>query len=258
MSALTERRPHSWHHVRCQGMCIYLPATCSLPAHRSPSLIYAFLHFHCSFHALVCLLSGYHELHQWVSHPNFSFQLDGRNTPMQSALLQYSLSYLIADSFYYLLFESSNYLFMAHHILAGTYLFACLRLGVGGISAIFVFFVGEITSPLFNIFNVAKELKNDHPLAARILEYVSPVFTFSFVVVRSLISPVLIGWFLYVLWFRSVGIPTGWRVVMGICVALGLAGSQIWSYKLIRGWRKRTRGTAVGVGAVGGEAKKVA
>lgn len=186
-----------------------------------------------SVHCIVCLLAGFVELRNWAP-----LHLDAANSPIQAVQLQFSLAYLIADTLYFLLFAPNDLLFLGHHALAGLYLVASLKLGVGGISAIFVFFMGEITSPLFNIFSVAKELKHDHPIAARVLEYVSPLFTISFVLVRSIISPVLIGWFLYALWFQSPGIPTPWRIFMGSLVAAGLAGSQLWSYKLIAGFRK--------------------
>ena len=185
---------------------------------------------------MVCVLSGYVELQNWGP-----LHLDIPNTPVQSLQLQFSMGYLIADTLYFLLFAPNDLLFLGHHALSGLYLFSSLKLGLGGISAIFVFFMGEITSPLFNIFSVAKELKHDHPLAARVLEYTSPIFTFSFVLVRSIISPVLIGWFLYTLWFQSPRIPAPWRIFMGILVAIGLAGSQLWSYKLIAGFRKVRR-----------------
>lgn len=190
-------------------------------------------------HAALCLAVGYTELRAWASHPTLAFHLDVPNTPLQSLLLQFSLAYLAADTLYFLAFSPGDALFLGHHALAGAYLVASLANSVGGISAIFVFFVGEVTSPLFNVFNVAKELRGDHPAAAAALDLVSPVFTFSFVLVRSVISPVLIGWFLYVLGVQSPGIPGPWRAGMVASVALGLAGSQVWSYKLIMGWRKR-------------------
>ena len=139
---------------------------------------------------------------------------------------------------YFVLFDPNDIFFVAHHALAGLYIWASLRLGVGGISAIFVFFMGEITSPLFNVFNVAKELKDEHALASKILLLVSPVFTFFFVIVRSIISPVLITFFLKKLLFESDGIPVLYRVFMASLVTLGMIGSQVWSYKLIKGFRK--------------------
>lgn len=63
----------------------------------------------------------------------------------------------------------------------------------------------------------------------------------AFVVTRTLISPPIMGWFLYTLWFRSPGIPGAWSAFMGALVTLGMAGSQVWSYKLVRGWAKARR-----------------
>ncbi len=182
---------------------------------------------------MICIFAGYTELSNWEP-----LHLDTTNTPIQSLQLQFSLAYLLADTLYFLLFDPSDWFFMAHHLLAGMYLASSLHLGVGGISAIFVFFMGEVTTPVYNIFSIAKELKNEHAIASKVLLLVSPLFTFSFVLVRSIISPVLIGYFLKSLVFESPAIPAVYRYFMASLVTLGMIGSQIWSYKLVKGFRK--------------------
>ncbi|OPL10227.1 MAG: hypothetical protein AVO34_11640 [Firmicutes bacterium ML8_F2] len=178
------------------------------------------------------------ELSKWKQPLN----LDDTNTPIQALQLNFSLAYLLVDILYYALFDSGDWFFMAHHLLSILYLGASLHLGVGGISAIFVFFMGEITSPLFNVFSVAKTLKQDHVFASKVLNLVSPVFTFSFVLVRSVISPVLIGFFLKKLLFESPAIPAPYSVFMAFLVTCGMMGSQVWSYKLVKGYRKARAG----------------
>jgi hypothetical protein len=195
---------------------------------------------------LICIFAGYAELSKW-DQPEFP--LDTANTPIQSLQLQFSLSYLVADTLYFLLFDP-DWFMMAHHALAGLYIAACLHLGVGGISSIFVFFMGEITTPLYNVFSIAKELKREYAVASKILNLVSPLFTFSFVLVRSIISPVLIGFFLKKLLFESPAIPQAYRVFLASLVGLGMIGSQLWAYKLVKGYKKakadarRSRGGA--------------
>jgi hypothetical protein len=102
--------------------------------------------------------------------------------------------------------------------------------------------MGEITTPLFNVFSVAKTLKEDHNIASKVFTLVSPVFTFSFVLVRSVISPVLIGLFLKKLIFESPAIPAPYNVFMASLVTCGMVGSQIWSYKLFKGYMKARAG----------------
>ena len=199
-------------------------------------------------HAAACIFAGWHELSTWRSKE--PLQLDAPNTPIQNLQLQFSLAYLFADTFYFLAFDPNDLFFIAHHALAGAYLFGCLKLNVGGISAIFVFFMGEITTPLFNIFSVAKSLRQDHPFAGKVLNAVSPFFTASFILVRSIISPVLIGWFLHTLYFSSPRIPAPWRAFMCGLVTAGMAGSQVWSYKLFIGYRKERSKMAAAEAAI--------
>lgn len=40
---------------------------------------------------------------------------------------------------------------------------------------------------------------------------------------------------------RSTLISLGWRIVMGSCVTLGMLASQLWSFKLLRGYSKQQR-----------------
>lgn len=49
----------------------------------------------------------------------------------------------------------------------------------------------------------------------------------SYIFVRSILAPPLVGWFVYTLWFRTPGIPPLWRIPMGACVALGILASQV-------------------------------
>lgn len=55
-------------------------------------------------------------------------------------------------------------------------------------------------------------------------------------------------WFLYTLARRSPGIPLAWRAPMWSCVAIGVAGSQLFTAKLVGehlAWFKSLRQTAI-------------
>ncbi len=108
----------------------------------------------------------------------------------------------------------------------------------------FVFFTGEVTSPVFNSFTVLNEIRREYqyPWAHKLFRLVSPVFTLSFILVRTVISIPLVAWYSKRLMFDSPAIPPAYRVGMLALVTAGLAGSQIWSWRLYRGWvRLRTK-----------------
>lgn len=54
--------------------------------------------------------------------------------------MQFSLAYLLFDT----IFSISDPLFLVHHFLSVSYLVSVLKLGVGGVSTVFVFFIGEV------------------------------------------------------------------------------------------------------------------
>ncbi|KAL4853196.1 TLC domain-containing protein [Chlorella vulgaris] len=188
-------------------------------------------------HGSLVALGGYEQLLNWPS-----FQVDMRNTLQQKLLNEFSLGYMVADMLFFLLpFTPDDVVFMIHHSISAIYLVGCLLNGHGAIGCIMMFFLGEVTSPVFNVFSVSKELRHRYKAAQVVFDYTSPLFTVAFVGVRSIISPPVVAWFVFTVWFRAKLIPTPWRIVMGSCVALGMVASQIWSYRLLRGYLKRRR-----------------
>jgi hypothetical protein len=81
-----------------------------------------------------------------------------------------------------------------------------------------------------------------YPWARRLFRLVSPVFTFSFILVRTFISIPLVAWYSKRLLFDSPAIPLAYRMGMQALVTAGLGGSQVWSWRLYRGW-VRSRAT---------------
>nr|AXF42660.1 carbonic anhydrase CAH1630 [Chlorella sp. ArM0029B] len=190
-----------------------------------------------SVHGIVSSLGGYEQIMQW-----HGFHLDLPNTHPQKLLNEFSLGYMVADSLFFLMpFTPTDYVFIIHHIISSIYLCGCLLTGHGAISCILMFFMGEVTSPVFNTFTIAKELRHHSKAAFRVFTYTSPLFTVAFIGVRSIIAPPIVAWFVYTLWFRSTLIPTPWRIIMGTCVSLGMMASQLWSYKLLRGYSRQHR-----------------
>ena len=107
----------------------------------------------------------------------------------------------------------------------------------------FVFFIGEVTSPVFNSFTVLNEIRREYrfPWALKLFKVVSPLFTFSFIFVRTFVSVPLVAWYAHKLLVDSPAIPLIYRVGMLALVIAGLAGSQVWSWRLWAGWRRSRR-----------------
>lgn len=105
----------------------------------------------CSaLHGIICIFGGVEILyygHFWLDK-----KLDHTNTELQNQMMRYSLAYLLFDT----IFSISDPLFLAHHILSVLYLIAVLQIQKGATSATFVFFLGEVTSPIFNSFAALK------------------------------------------------------------------------------------------------------
>lgn len=125
----------------------------------------------CSIHGLCCILAGCSILSQWDDR-----KLDHVNSELQNQVVQFSFAYLASDTLNAIFFDW-DVLFLAHHVLSLLYLYAVLQLQVGAVSAVFVFFLGEITSPIFNSFTVLRELKKDYKWASPWFHFVSPIFT---------------------------------------------------------------------------------
>lgn len=184
-----------------------------------------------SFHGAACISYGYHELFHWPQ-----LHLDLPNSPSQVLLAQFSLAYLLADYVLYILpVTPGDMIFTVHHAISAVYLVSSMKVEHGLISGILMFYMGEITSPLLNVFTVSRELRHRSTIAARVFKYTGPAFTAAFLLVRSVIAPPLVAWFVWTLWFRATLIPLSYRVPMGLCVSLGILGSQAWSFKLVQG-----------------------
>lgn len=68
-----------------------------------------------------------------------------------------------------------------------------------------------------------------------------PFCAVAFVTTRSIVAPPLVAWFLFTIWFASPTLPPAYSSVLGSCVFIGMVGSQLWSYKLLRGWLRAQR-----------------
>ncbi|KAH0669208.1 hypothetical protein KY285_023366 [Solanum tuberosum] len=91
-------------------------------------------------------------------------------------ILEYSIAYFLVDLLHYLIFHPSDILFIAHH-LATLYVFLTCRFIVhhSGVTLISLLVLAEITSPLQNIWSLARYRRIDTPMAAKLYDKLSPM-----------------------------------------------------------------------------------
>lgn len=172
-------------------------------------------------------------------------KLDGVNTERQMWLMQFSTAYMLVDLFFFLLpFTPDDFLFIGHHILTASYMLSSLWLGRGGISCLVLMVLGESTSWLQNGFYLSRDLRRDSATAMRLFKLISPAYTWLFVLVRTCMGPPIIGWLAKRLFMKATTVPMGLRYFWAVSGILGVSGSQLWTYKLVRGFFKQRRAAA--------------
>lgn len=190
-----------------------------------------------SVHGTIVSVVGFKLLREWKS-----FDLDIENTREQTLLVEFSFAYMIADFFFYLIpFTPNDVMFIVHHFISTLFIVGVLLYNHTAIGCILMFWMGEVTSPLLNVFTFSRELRHTSKVAFRVFQISSPLFTVCYILVRSILAPPMVAWFVYSIWFRCTAIPLAWRVPMGSCVALGIVGSQVWTMKLVRGFVRQRR-----------------
>lgn len=166
--------------------------------------------------------------------------MNAANTPRQIFLMQFSLAYMVVDLVAFLLpFTPDDVLFVGHHCMTGAYMASSLWLGRGGISCIVLMALGESTSLLQNGWYIVRDLRRDSKLAYTLFKQLSPVYTVVFVLVRTIIGPPAISWLARQILLSQL--PAVLRYFWAGCAILGVAGSQLWTYKLVRGFRKQLK-----------------
>lgn len=169
-------------------------------------------------------------------------KLDGVNTEWQIWLMQFSTAYMLVDLFCFLLpFTPDDLLFIGHHILTASYMLSSLWLGRGGTSCLVLMVLGESTSWLQNGFYLSRDLRRDSATALRLFKRISPAYTLLFVLVRTCMGPPIIGWLAMRLISQAPKVPLGLRYFWAVSGVLGVSGSQLWTYRLLRGFMKQRR-----------------
>lgn len=130
------------------------------------------------------------------------------------ALLQFCTGYMIYDSVLNILFmkqqmlgtpiSSEDYLFLGHHLATILYMSSTRYLQQGHQSAMICMLLGECTNPFHNLYYVAIAAQDlpccNGPVSQFLYRYIELIFACSYVVVRTMIAPVMLIHVTYNLW----------------------------------------------------------
>lgn len=154
------------------------------------------------YDACSCFLSLFHGTPSFVSalfamfiikdpqNSETPFGFGSQNSAFQNLVLEFSTSYFIMDLLHYFVFKPHDVLFIAHHLATLFVLLTCRFLVNHGAFAILVILVlAEITSPVQNVWSLARLRKNDVPMAAKLYNFLSPGFYILYTVARGVLAP---------------------------------------------------------------------
>ncbi|KNA16146.1 hypothetical protein SOVF_091820 [Spinacia oleracea] len=115
------------------------------------------------------------------------------NTPFQNLVLEFSTSYFIMDLLHYFIFNPHDVLFIAHHLATLFTLLTCRFMVNHGAFAILVILVlAEVTSPLQNVWSLARLRKSDFRAAKKVYDFLSPGFYTFYTAVRGVFAPLFV------------------------------------------------------------------
>jgi len=169
------------------------------------------------------------------------------NTEWEEFIVGFQLAFTAVDLAYLLAWwEGGAYkLFVVHHAFVLTYEATVLLYHRGALNVMMIIWLGEVSSPVQNVWFIARRLSKQFPAAMAVYEATSPLYTVTYFLVRSLASPVAL---LALCWalvrdpaFRDGTLPY-WVLVLWLsAMGMGLYGSQLWSRKLVLGYFKKRR-----------------
>ncbi|MCO5572566.1 hypothetical protein L7F22_026322 [Adiantum nelumboides] len=169
------------------------------------------------------------------------WRLDAPNSPLENALMDFSIAYFLVDLLHYLLFIPEDFKFIGHHVATSIYMLTCkYYIGHGALSVMALMAVGEMTTPLQSVWTIARLGRDISPSARRIYEGASLPFTIFFTCTRGLVGP-LLTWILCKFYLSSEGrrvIPFWLAALWMGMVVIGMAGSIMWMQSLWVGLRK--------------------
>ena len=148
--------------------------------------------------------------------------------------MELSLGYFIADFVHFILFEPDVLMFV-HHVFSILTMGTAGVIGRAGACGTAAIFQGEITNPFQSAWTMARFAK-----AEKMLNWLSPLFTFAFVSVRTTLVPFWTALINRSLWFgpNHSSAPNGLVISFSSMSILMVLGGFVWSYSLIKGLKK--------------------
>ena len=116
-----------------------------------------------------------------------------QNTPLENAVMEFSIAYFLVDSMHYLVFFPDDFVFIAHH-LATFFVMASCRyfVGHGGLTVMSLLFLAEITSACQNAWTLARIARLESSQVALIYKILSPLFYSFYTFILGFVAPILI------------------------------------------------------------------
>lgn len=182
-------------------------------------------------HGVVSTVVGFWLLHDhWNA--NGALVADMTNTVKDTALIQFSCAYFIHDLFIYVgIFAPQERLFAMHHVAVLMYMLTTQYLGYGNITAVLAITMGEVTSPIQNVWFLLKHLRYRHKVADQVFAYVSWMYSAFYIFIRS-------GFGLFMVLYNAQRVIAARRFTGAVQAFLvfilcgGCLASQLWCYKI--------------------------
>jgi hypothetical protein len=146
----------------------------------------------------------------------------------QIMLIDWSLSYFIADMYYVYLYN--DYVFLIHHALGIIYMNVFKNYPLSNLFLISIL-LPEITTPMLNIWTIGKIKKYNY------FNYINTPFTFIYIFIRVFLI-ILFNIYAFIELYNSDKIPINITIFLFIISLIYCFGNIMWSMKLLNGYKK--------------------
>eukprot|EP00897_Mesotaenium_endlicherianum_P000910 jgi/Mesen1/1081/ME000123S00256 len=168
---------------------------------------------------------------------DYPWRLAAPNSDRQVRIMEFSIAYFVLDLVHLFVAAPDDVLFIAHHVATLLYMFTCIAYGHGAVSVMVLVAAGEATSPVQNVYTLAKMARTWSTTGAAVYRAILVPFTIFYSLLRGVLGPWII---VQLVLFYSSGAADAvlprWvaNLWMGITV-LAVTGSFVWVLELWNG-----------------------
>lgn len=158
-----------------------------------------------------------------------------QNTPLENAVMEFSIAYFLVDSMHYLIFFPDDFVFIAHHLATFCVMASCrYYVGYGGLTVMSLLFLAEITSGCQNAWTLARIARLESSRIELIYKILSPLFYSFYTVVRGFVAPILIYYLAqFYIHGKADDVIPRWLAYCWIAiVVMAIFGSMAWILNL--------------------------